>query len=141
MTEPGRGHRALPHTADVIVEAWGPDLAACCEEAVAALLELCIDWTSAPVQRHIGFAVAPGPRDTMLLDLLDELVFVLDTEPAVPAGVAVRSRTGGGLDVQLTLVERDRVEFVGSAPKAVSRSDLVVEEAGGAARCSFLVDV
>ena len=34
-----RGHRNLPHTADVIIEAWGPDLAACAEEAVAALIE------------------------------------------------------------------------------------------------------
>jgi SHS2 domain-containing protein len=39
MPRPARGHRSLPHTADVIIDAWGPDQAACYEEAVAALVE------------------------------------------------------------------------------------------------------
>lgn len=38
-----RGHRSVAHTADVILEAWGRDLAACCEEATAALTEVYLD--------------------------------------------------------------------------------------------------
>jgi SHS2 domain-containing protein len=49
MARAPRGHRTLPHTADVILEAWGPDLATCCEEAVAALVETYADSQSATV--------------------------------------------------------------------------------------------
>lgn len=141
MTRSGRGHRAVPHTADVIIEAWGPDLPACCEEAVATIIGLCFERRSSSVSDHLGFAVVPGPNDTMLLDLLDEVVFVIDTEEAVPVGAAVRAGSSGGLDVELTMVGRDGVEPVGPAPKAVSHSGLVVEHGDGGVRCSFLVDV
>ena len=141
MTVGGRGHRVVPHTADVILEAWGPDLPSCCEEAVAALVGVCFERRSSSVSDHRGFAVPAGPDDTMLLDLLDEVVFVVDTEEAVPVGAAVRAGSSGGLDVELTMVGRDGVETVGPAPKAVSHSGLVVERGHGGVRCSFLVDV
>jgi protein archease len=38
-----RGHRALPHTADVGVQAWAPDLPELFEEAAGALAELAAD--------------------------------------------------------------------------------------------------
>jgi protein archease len=33
------GHRLVPHTADCIIETWGPDRAACLTEALLGLLE------------------------------------------------------------------------------------------------------
>lgn len=39
MAPPDRGHHLQEHTADIILEAWGPNLSACGEEAVAALIE------------------------------------------------------------------------------------------------------
>lgn len=77
----------------------------------------------------------------MLLEILDELIFVLDTETAVPVDVAVVSGPAGGLDVQLTLAEGHTVTPTGSAPKAVSRSGLSVARHEGVFRCSFLIDV
>jgi len=141
MIGPRRGHRALPHTADVIIEAWGPDFASCCEEAVSGLLGLCIGGPSAPVHDRHGFVVTCGQADTMLLQLLDEVLFVLDTEPAVPVRARVRSEPAGGLDVELALAERDTIEPLGAVPKAISWSGLAVEDVEGGVRCSFLVDV
>jgi SHS2 domain-containing protein len=141
MIGPRRGHRTLPHTADVIIEAWGPDFPSCCEEAVSALLGLCIGGPSATVNDRHGFIVTGGQADTMLLELLDEVLFVLDTEPAVPVRASVRSGPGGGLEVELALAERDTIEPVGAVPKAVSWSGLAVNDVEGGVRCSFLVDV
>lgn len=39
----GRGHRLLPHTADVGLQAWAPDLPDVFEEAAGALAELAAD--------------------------------------------------------------------------------------------------
>ena len=36
---PVSGHRVVPHTADVIVEAWGASMLECMEEAVWALVD------------------------------------------------------------------------------------------------------
>jgi hypothetical protein len=60
-----RGHRVLPHTADVIVEAWGPDLVSCCEEAVAGLAALYVDATRA--EAGAGSAWRLGPTNPSCL--------------------------------------------------------------------------
>jgi hypothetical protein len=67
MARAPQGHRTLPHTADVILEAWGPDLATCCEEAVAALVETYADSRSVTIvgERAVHVATAPA-HDTNL---------------------------------------------------------------------------
>ncbi|HEV8559398.1 MAG TPA: archease [Actinophytocola sp.] len=50
MTVPSRGHRAVPHTADIRIEAWAPTREACLGEAVAALVESFAD-PATPVRR------------------------------------------------------------------------------------------
>jgi SHS2 domain-containing protein len=144
VTAARRGHRCLPHTADVIVEAWGPSLAACAEEAVAGLLGTCLDAgrsAAAPTVERRTVHLPAGPPDTALLALLEEVVFVLDTSTAVPVGAAVRPAADGSLDVVLRLVAPADVEFTGAVPKAVSRSGLSVERRAGGVRCTVLVDV
>lgn len=144
MAAPDRGHRANPHVADVILEAWGPGLTECCEEAVAALLGVCFDvgFDDGPAEivSRLDFAVDAGSADAMLLDLLDEVVFVLDTSDDVPVRAEVAEQ-GSGLAVTLHLVDRASAEVVGSAPKAISRSGLSVERADSEVRCTVLVDV
>ena len=140
MASPERGHRAHPHVADVILEAWGPGLAACCEEAVAALVGVCFDAAAAEVVSRHPFVIDPGSDRAVLLDLLDEVVYVLDTSDDVPIRAEVTEH-GRGLDVMLDLADRASKEVVGPAPKAISRSGLSVERVGVEVRCTFLVDV
>ncbi len=140
-----RGHRARAHTADVILEAWGPDLAACCEEVVAALVETYCDPAGCPpiVGRH-EVHLEPSSDDEAVLQVLDEVIFLLDTSGAVPVGAQVRAGVGGdaaGLEVVILLADRAEVEPTGSVPKAVSRSGLVVERAPTGLRCQVLVDL
>jgi SHS2 domain-containing protein len=141
-----RGHRTRAHTADVILEAWGPDLAACCEEAVAALVETYADRqsTDPASTRSAGVHVAhlaSAPDDELLLAVLDEVIFVLDTSGAVPVAAEVRRGEPDGLDVELCLADPAHVEPTGSVPKAISRSELVVERTPDGVRCQVLVDL
>lgn len=136
-----RGHRALPHTADVILEAWGPDLPACCEQAVAALVELYADPAGAQVVDHRSVRLPPGPPESVVLGVLGEVIYALDTSDAVPVRAQVNAARDGGLELSLALAAPRSVRATGAVPKAVSRSGLEVEVAAGAARCRFLVDV
>lgn len=136
-----RGHRAVPHTADVILEAWAPDLVGCLEQAVAALVDT---YAAAPAGgRRDPHAVRlpPGPPERLLLDLLDEVVFALDTADGVPVAATVRSLDDSGLDAVVWLVPAADVTPTGSAPKAVSHSELAVREGPDGVSCRFLVDV
>jgi SHS2 domain-containing protein len=141
VVESGRGHRVVSHTADVILEAWGPDLAVCCEEAVAALAATYVETAGAGVVGRRRVHLAPAPEESLLLAVLEELIFTLDTAEAVPVRAEVGRAADGGLDVVLVLVERNRVTGTGAVPKAVSRSELVVESGPGRTSCRFLVDV
>lgn len=136
-----RGHRLRAHTADVILEAWGPDLAACCEEAVAALVETYADPGAArPVGSH-GVHLTPAPDEELVLSVLDEVIFVLDTSGAVPVAAEVRAGEPDGLDLVILLADPHDVQPSGSVPKAVSRSELVVERGPDGVRCELLVDL
>lgn len=135
------GHRTLPHTADVIIEAWGADLVACCEEAVAALVEIYADAGNAIVVAEREVRVPPAPMGEMLLDLLDEVVFALDVAEGIPVAARIRPGADGGLEVRLMLAEPASVDPAGAVPKAISRSGLEMTPAPDAVLCRFLVDV
>jgi SHS2 domain-containing protein len=141
MSDPARGHRRVPHTADVILEAWAGDLAGCLEEAVAALASTYGDVDRAVPGPGPVLWVGPGPAEDQLLDLLDEVVFVLDTAEDVPVGARITARGDGAHEVVLQMVPRDRLISVGALPKAVARSELSVDRTPHRVACRFLVDV
>lgn len=141
MVHGQRGHNLLPHTADVIVEAWGPDFAACCEEAVAALADVYVDAGRADTVEQRKVHLGAGSEESLLLDVLEEVIFTLDTAEAVPVRADVSVADDAGLDVVLALADRRAVTPTGSVPKAVSRSELTVDSQAAGVRCRFLVDV
>ncbi len=131
----------MPHTADVLVEAWGSDFGACCEEAVAGLVGTCLDSSGADIVEERVLFIAPASLDSMLLEVLDAVIFVLDTAVTPPIGALTQQLGDAGLEVRLLLASRDATESIGSAPKAISRSELSVESGPDEVRCVFLVDV
>jgi SHS2 domain-containing protein len=131
----------VPHTADVILEAWGPDLASCCEEAVAALTAEYVDTAGATEIDRRRIHLAPGTDDALLLDLLEEVIFALETAEGVPVRAEARAASDGGIDADLVVADRSSVVPTGAVPKAVSRSELTVRVQPGGVRCRFLVDV
>jgi SHS2 domain-containing protein len=125
----------------VILEAWGPDLAMCCEEAIAALVATFVGAVARGPVRELHVHLAPAAAEALLVGVLEELIFTLDTAEDVPVGARVRPAGDGGLDLVVELAGRGRVEGTGAVPKAVSRSGLRVDVRPGRVSCRFLVDL
>jgi SHS2 domain-containing protein len=140
VPHPRRGHRALSHTADVILEAWGADLVTCCAEALAGLTGLYVEAGATATEERVVH-LGPGSAEALLLGALEEVIFTLDTAAVVPIRTEVRAAPDGGLDLVLALAAPETVTPTGAVPKAVSRSELDVDVRADAVRCRFLVDV
>ncbi|RZU75703.1 SHS2 domain-containing protein [Micromonospora kangleipakensis] len=121
---PPRGHRMVPHTADVRIEAWAPDREGCVAEAVTALVDTFVDTTGATPEATVEFQVPSGDDPDLLVGVLNEVIFRLETEGDVPLATEVRAANDGGLLVRWHTTGSDAVELVGAVPKAVSLHEL-----------------
>ncbi|MFB8776766.1 archease [Streptomyces broussonetiae] len=120
------GHRALPHTADVRIEAWGASRERCLAEAVVGMVECFADV--ADVRPSSVERLRPtGPGDAELLaGLLDEVIYRMEVYGQVTVDVAAGhvGGPGGGLEVRLAVAGVSDVEITGAVPKAVSWHEL-----------------
>jgi SHS2 domain-containing protein len=114
MREESSGHRIVPHTADLRIEAWAPTREQCIAEA--------------------------APAQDQLATVLDELIYRMDTDDEVPRAVEVR-RQGADLRVLLAMADTARVTVIGAAPKAVTRRRLFFGPIDTGWRCIVTLDV
>ena len=130
----------LPHTADLIVEAWGPDDLACAEEAARALIEICVAGVPDP-EAGQWIAQVSGSECDLVGAVLDEVVFALDTSIPAPVSADVDRVGPSEVTIRLGLADPESVRATGAAPKAIVM--LSPEQAGREAtlRCRFIVDV
>lgn len=140
MTEPTRGHRTVPHTADIRIEAWAPTREACLAEAVAALVSSFADLRDvSSFGTHI--TVVPATTDDdLLVRVLDEVIFVLDTVGAVPLDLQVE-RTADGYRLRMPITSPDAFEVTGAIPKAATLSDLHLSQGAERWTCAVTIDV
>ena len=73
-----RGHRTVPHTADVIVEAWGPDRLGCLEELVGGVVESFALVRDRSDVRRVPIGLEPGESTSQVVALLDEVIYLVD---------------------------------------------------------------
>ncbi|MFC0007696.1 archease [Micromonospora siamensis] len=138
---PARGHRAVPHTADVRIEAWAPRREECVAEAVTALVETFADTSGAAPGAETGFTVPAAADPDLLVGVLDEVIFRLETEGTLPLEVRVTAAPDGGLRVRWRGTDTDAVEPVGAVPKAVSLHELRFGPDRGGWSCALTLDV
>jgi SHS2 domain-containing protein len=142
---PGRGHQVLPHTADVGVQARGPDLVAVFEEAGLALADLAGERRDAPSGAASASPDGPTTSRTVLLRArdvvalafgwLNELVAAIDVDGAL-VGVTVtriESTPAGAWELEATVATAafDGVRIVRRADvKSATYHGLAVEPDG-----------
>lgn len=80
MSVAERGHRYLEHTADVGIEAWGPDLKAAFVETAVALFELMVDPATVGERVERRFTVGGVDREDVLIAWLSELIAGVDSD-------------------------------------------------------------
>jgi SHS2 domain-containing protein len=112
-------------------------------EAVRGLVDSFADVSGAgpavPAGR-IEFGVGPGTDDTLLVAVLDKVVYLLDTAAQVPIDAEVAA-TDGGLNVRLRMTDPGKLEMVGAVPKAVSLHELRFDGGPAGWSCSVTLDV
>jgi len=139
-TSADRGHAVRAHTADVVIEAWGPTAAACYEEAAAAFVDIFADTDASPAGAAEAFEVGPGQPEDLLVLLLEEVLFDADARGHVPTVTQVEVR-GDRLLGTFTTVPIEELDITGAIPKGVSYSDLEFRPTGSAWHCRATVDV
>lgn len=136
------GHRSVPHTADLRIEAWGPTREDCVAEALRGLIESFADVSGSEHQRVVEQHLTAGSDADLLAAAVEEVIYCLDTEGEIPAAVEVSRASGEGIDVRLLVVDASTVEIIGAAPKAASLSGLIcVPDPSGRWSCAVTVDV
>jgi protein archease len=136
-----RGHRTVPHTADLRLEAWAPSRLECLTEALRGLIDSFADVAGARVERITERPLLAASDADMLAAAGEEIIYLLDAEGQIPVKLQVRSVTGGVVLV-LALAAADAVEITGAVPKAISFHGLRCEPDGaGRWSASMTVDV
>jgi len=138
----GRGHRTVPHTADLRIEAWAPSREECLAEAVRGLVDsFAVVAGRAPSGRARRHMTARLDED-LLVAVIDEVIYRLDADGQIPVSVAVRRAPDGGVTVFFALVPVAEAEITGAAPKAASLHDLrCAPDAAGRWWCGVTVEV
>ncbi|QGV76916.1 archease [Streptomyces ficellus] len=134
------GHRAVPHTADVRVEAWGGSREQCLVEAVLGMVECFADISATRATAVRQVQMPEGSDDDLLAALLDEVVFRLEVDGDVPVDVEVET-VDDGLDVRLAVTDVRSVPITGAVPKAVSWHELHLAPGPYGWSCAVTVDV
>ena len=135
------GYRLLPHTADVMVSAWAPTVEDCMAQAVRGLVSCFAQTRAARPQRLVPFACDPAPQSELLVEVLEEAIYMIDAHDAVPVQVSLVRTPDGGMVGEFGVAARADVELIGPAPKAVTRHNLRFARDGSTWRCEVIIDV
>lgn len=140
MKRRGPGHRTVPHTADICVEAWGATREQCLEQAVQGAVEAFVDAAHLTAQKSRSAHLGSVCDEDLLVAVLDEMIYLVDTVGEVPVETTVTAR-GDGIDVGFGLVDVRGVTQVGAVPKGVSLHQLRLVEGRNGWSCSVVLDV
>ena len=114
-----RGHRALPHTADLRIEAWAGTREDCVAEAVSGLVDSFAEIPAGHPGRAADVVLPAGTGEDLLVAALDEVIYRMDADGELPVSARLRP-AGDGTVLAMTLVPVAAAEIVGAVPKAVS---------------------
>lgn len=98
------GFRVIAHPSDVGLEAWGRNLAEALEQAAGGLFSLMTDLKAVRVAETKKIETAGADSQELVVNWLNELIFLFDTQHWIPkkfsvkispAGKSLKSELGG----------------------------------------------
>jgi SHS2 domain-containing protein len=141
---PERGYRALDHTADRAIEAWGPNLCDLFRAAAEGMLSESVDCAGVEPEQEWQIQVEADSLEGLLHAWLSELIWVSERDEAVVCRVEVeevrreppraRGRAWGGQPPP-------DLPHTGAPVKAVTYHDLGVWQEGASWRARVVFDV
>lgn len=136
------GHRTVPHTADLRIEAWAQTREECMAEAVRGLVGSFAVAAGRRPYRRASCTMAARSDEDLLVAIMDEVIYRLDVDGEIPVSVAVRPAAEGGVAVSFALVPVAETEITGAVPKAASLHELrCAPDPAGGWSCAVTVDV
>ncbi len=90
--------------ADLRIEAWAPTRDGCIRQAVLGTIASFLDISSPPAQRIRRRRLTADRDDDLLVAVLDDVIFLLDTSGEAPVDVHLQN-VDGGIDVEFTMVD------------------------------------
>src|SRR5271167_445948 len=123
MADSASGHRTVPHTADLRIEAWAPTRDGCIRQAVLGAVESFLDTSSAHPRRTRLRRLTADRDDDLLVAVLEEVIYLLDTAGEAPVDLNLTG-ADGDVDVDFAMVDASTLPQVGAVPKAVSLNEL-----------------
>lgn len=136
-TSGGTGHRALPHTADLIIEAWAPTRIACLAEVVRALVDTIADVSAVGATATWPVQIAGDDDVELVVALLEEVLFVIDAHDLVPVGARLTATADDGLTGHFDVVARSQLDVTGPAPKGIAGCRVVGDARGWVCRATI----
>lgn len=140
MNDTDSGHRTVPHTADLRVEAWAPTRESCIAQAVLGTIQSFLDTSSAHPDRTRCCRLASHSDEDLLVAVLDEVIYLLDTESEAPIDVELEP-IDAAIDVRFAMCDATKLPQIGAVPKAVSLHELRLGRGPTGWRCSVILDV
>ncbi|GAA3370758.1 archease [Streptomyces sannanensis] len=119
VPRPPRGHRSVPHTGDLAVEAWAPTREECIAEAVQGMVRSFADIPDPAAGTPRDGEVTADTDAQLLAAVLEDVIYRMDTAGELPADVSVRP-TPDGVHVRYTMTGTETVTQIGAVPKAVA---------------------
>lgn len=135
-----QGHRTVPHTADICVEAWAPTREGCVAEAVAGTVSYFVDVASVHPVTSRRVRISDTSDEDLLVGVLDEVIYLLETTGEVPVDVELEP-VDGGTEVHFATADASGLPQVGAVPKAVSWHELRFGPGPRGWSCSVILDV
>ena len=97
MTRSSEGFCEIEHTADWELEVWGPDVEALFNQAALGMFSLLGVRLAAGRRNRRSMVLQAPDSETLLVDFLNELLFLADTDGFAPDRMDLTIR-GGHLD-------------------------------------------
>ncbi|MBV9026582.1 MAG: archease [Streptomycetaceae bacterium] len=134
------GHRGIPHTADLRVEAWAPTREECLAQAVHGVVEAFADLSHAQTVRTYEIDLSGQRDEDLLVALLDEVVYRLDVADEIPLDVEL-TPLPDGLRAVFRMADAPSLPVTGAAPKAVTLHGLAFAHGADGWSCTVTLDV
>ncbi|MFF2548659.1 archease [Kitasatospora sp. NPDC058063] len=139
------GHRSVPHTADLQVEAWAPTAEGCIGELVRAVVAGFADLGGARIVGERDCTVLAVSDPDLLAGVLEEVVYRMDADGELPVAVAIGPIEGldgaRRVTVRFRMADAATATLVGAVPKAVTLHDLDLSAGPDGWTCRVTVDV
>jgi SHS2 domain-containing protein len=135
-------YELLEHTADAKFRAYGKTIEEAFSNAVEAMTAIVADPLQVKHTQHHDLTIHSTSLQKLLFDLLDQILFLMDTEKFMPAKaeqLAIVERNGK-FTLSATLVGDDSRKWPHNL-KAVTYSEMVVQQEEGRWVLQAVIDI